>query len=62
MKNEIALKLSYGGYAKFNGGLILAHHFSHGYSIEAGSNYVSSMINYNKGTSQGAFVSFEKKF
>jgi hypothetical protein len=61
-KNEIALMVSYGGFAKFNAGISVAHHFAHGFSVHAGSNYISSMINYNKGTSQGAFVSFEKKF
>jgi hypothetical protein len=61
-KNEFSLVLSYGGYDAFNAGIKYERQFSHGFSVEAGSDYLSSMISYNKGRSQGAYLSLAKKF
>jgi hypothetical protein len=61
-KNELSLRISYGGYDALNAGLKYEHQFSHGFSVEAGSHYLSSMIAYNKSHSQGAFLSLAKKF
>jgi hypothetical protein len=61
-KNEFLLTLAYGGYDGFNVGLKYERQFSHGFSVEVGSDYLSSMILLNKGHSQGAFVSLAKKF
>jgi hypothetical protein len=61
-QNEISPILSYGGYDAFNIGVKYEHQFTHGFSVEVGSNYLSSMIAYNQGHSQGAFVSLAKKF
>ncbi len=61
-RHQIAINLSYGGYTFWNVGLAYNGQIGKSWVFRTGTDYLSAMLNKNKGLAQGAFVSLEKYF